>query len=282
MNPSPFDDIAPDGGRAYLDRIVPAVRRRVEERKRALPQSALAGMPAPAGRPSFVAAVAARGVSLIAEVKRASPSKGPIRPDLDVAELVRAYERAGVRAVSVLTEEDHFLGGLDDLRAAVAAGGLPVLRKDFIVDEYQVHEARVYGASAVLIIAALLSDQRLDELISVAEKAGLDVLLEVHDHRDLQRALRYPDVVVGINNRDLRTFEVSLETTVELVRSMPSDRLLVSESGIRTRTDVERLAAYGVDGVLVGEGLLREVDVEAAVEALLPSAQVGESRDGRS
>jgi indole-3-glycerol phosphate synthase len=253
----------------YLDRIVPAVLRRLEERKQNVPQEILESLPVPSGRASFAEAIRAPGVSLIAEVKRASPSKGPIRPGLDAGLLARAYEAAGARAISVLTEQDHFRGSLDDLRAAVDATGLPVLRKDFILDQYQIHEARACGASAVLLIAALLPDGELQRLAGLAADLGLDVLLEVHDRMELARALALDGVVIGVNNRDLRTFAVSLDTTVELAGLVPPERLLVGESGIWTRADVERLAASGVDGVLVGESLLRNPDIETAVGELI-------------
>jgi indole-3-glycerol phosphate synthase len=263
----------PAGTGMYLDRILPSVLHRLEARKRQVPPERLEALPTPL-RPSFVAALRAPGISLIAEVKRASPSKGPIRPELEVGPLVQAYEAAGARAISVLTEQDHFLGSPEDLRAAVAVTGLPVLRKDFILDGYQIHEARAWGASAVLLIAALLSDAALDRLTGLALDLGLDVLLEVHDRQEMTRTLRLkgaaPErLVIGVNNRDLRTFAVSLETTMDLAGLVPPDRLLVSESGIWTHADVERLAARGVDGLLVGESLLREPDVGAAVRGLM-------------
>lgn len=257
------------GPPTYLDRIMPAVLRRLEERKRRLPQSRLETMSAPAPRASLAAAVRMPGVSLIAEVKRASPSKGPIRPDLEVGALVEAYEAAGARAVSVLTEEDHFLGSLDDLRTAAGQTRLPLLRKDFIVDPYQVLEARVYGASAVLLIAALLDDRGLRVLAGLAWDLGMDVLLEVHDDVELARALEVERAIIGVNSRDLRTFEVSLETTLRLAAAVPPSRALVGESGVREHADVERLAACGCDGVLVGESILKVPDVEAAIRGLM-------------
>ena len=263
-----------DPGATYLDRIVPAVRRRLEERKQALPLSALRPGLVPFRRSSFAEAMAEPGMSLIAEVKRASPSKGPIRPDLSVASLVRAYERAGARAISVLTEQDFFSGSLEDLREAVAATALPVLRKDFILDAYQVYEARAVGASAVLLIAALLSDSELEALTALAANLELGVLLEVHEEAELTRALRFPGVVIGVNNRDLRTFNVSVRTTVDLSRLVPPERLLVGESGICSNEDVRTLEACGVDGVLVGETLLRNPDVEAAVSQLMQPRRV--------
>jgi len=256
----------------YLERIVPAVRRRLDERRAltSLTQPTVSGRSQ--SRRSLAQALSKPGISLIAEVKRASPSKGPIRPDLQVVELVRAYEAAGARAVSVLTEQDFFGGSLEDLRLAVASTGLPVLRKDFIFDEYQVYEAEAYGASAILLIAALLDDACLGRLAESAAARGLDVLLEVHDAAELERALAVEGAIIGVNNRDLRTFEVSLETTVGLAAAIPKGRLLVSESGIRDRHDVERLAGSGVDAVLVGESLLVTEDAGEAVRGLIGNA----------
>ncbi len=253
----------------YLDRIVPAVLRRLEERKRRVSQTELEALPGPGSRPSFADALRAPGVSLIAEVKRASPSKGPIRPDLDVGPIVKAYEASGARAVSVLTEQDHFKGSLDDLRAAAANTGLPLLRKDFIVDAYQIHEARAFGASAVLLIAALLDDEQVSRLAGLANDLGLDVLLEVHDAAELGRALSVDRVIIGVNNRDLRTFGVALDTTVRLAGLVAGDKLLVGESGIRNHDDVARLASCGVDAVLVGESILSSSDVGVAIAALM-------------
>lgn len=269
-------DATPSTG-TYLDRIVPLVRRRLEQRRGALPVEALLDRLPTGVPPSFAAALATPGMSLIAEVKRASPSRGPIRPDLDVASLVRHYELAGARAVSVLTEEDFFQGSLADLRVASAATGLPVLRKDFILDEYQIYEARAAGASAVLLIASLLSDDEVGGLVALARGLSLDVLLEVHDEVEARRALAFPDVIIGINNRDLRTFEVSLQTTVDLARLVPRERLLVGESGISDPEEVRMLARAGVDAVLVGEALLRDNDITWAVRRLVdaaPSAEV--------
>ena len=257
------------GGPTYLDRIVPSVAARLEERKQRIPLGELETLAVPGPRSSFAEALRAPGVSLIAEVKRASPSKGSIRPGLEVGPLVRAYEEAGARAVSVLTEEEHFLGSPDDLREAAAATRLPLLRKDFILDEYQLYEARAWGADAVLLIAALLPDETLRRLARLATELGLDVLLEVHDRSEMIRALQVEGVIIGINNRDLRTFTVSLETTLGLADLVPPERLLVSESGIWTHADIVRLAACGVNGVLVGESLLRNPDVGTAVTQLM-------------
>jgi len=266
------------GTQTYLDRIVPSVVTRLEARKRQVSVKELEAIEAPRPRVSFGAALQTSEVALIAEVKRASPSKGPIRPELDVGPLVNAYEASGARAVSVLTEEEFFRGGPDDLRAAVASTRLPVLQKDFIVDEYQVHEARAWGADAVLLIAALLSDRELHRLAGLALDLDLDVLLEIHDQGELERALPLAGVIIGVNNRDLRTFTVSLATTLEMAALVPPERILVSESGIWTREDVVQLAAGGVNAVLVGESLLRSPDVGTAVEELMRPAQAAAPR----
>jgi indole-3-glycerol phosphate synthase len=262
----------------YLDRILPSVVSRLEARKLRVPLKELEATAAPRHRVSFADALRSPEVALIAEVKRASPSKGPIRPGLEVGPLVKAYEVSGVRALSVLTEEEFFQGGSEDLRAAVAAARLPVLRKDFIVDEYQVHEARAWGADAVLLIAALLTDRELRRLARMALDLDLDVLLEVHDRGELERAVPLAEVIIGVNNRDLRTFAVSLATTLELAALVPPERILVSESGIWTHEDVAQLAASGVNAVLVGESLLRSPDVGTAVEELMRPAQVAAPR----
>jgi indole-3-glycerol phosphate synthase len=253
----------------YLDSIVQDVRRRLEQRRQTVPLYRLRAMSAPAGRPSFVQALEAPGLSLIAEVKRASPSKGPLRPQLDVQDLVARYEVAGASAVSVITEEDHFRGSLDDLAAAVGGSSLPVLQKDFILDEYQLHEARALGASAVLLIAAILDHDELMALGETARRLSLAVVAEVHDEVELEQSLLLKDAVIGINNRDVRSHDVSLATTFRLVSQVPPERMVIGESGVRGREDFLRLEAAGVDGVLIGEHLLVQEDVEAAIRDLL-------------
>ena len=274
-------------GRSYLDVIVPDVKRRLAERRLCAPLADLKRMAAevatpgePGGRATFAQALGGPGVSVIAEVKRHSPSRGPIRPDLDPAALVSEYEAGGAAAVSVLTEESHFRGSLADLRTAAGATALPLLRKDFIGDPYQVYEARVFGASAILLIAALLDDRDLRDLAALAQDLGLDVLLEVHDADEMARALRVEGAVIGVNNRDLRTFEVSLETSLRLAGLVPPGRVLVAESGIRDRGDVERLASAGMDAVLVGESLLRQDGTAAAVAALVRPPCIVARRSG--
>lgn len=208
------------------------------------------------------------GVSVIAEVKRRSPGAGEIRPDLDPARLAEAYERGGAAALSVLTDLKHFGGTLDDLGAARAATALPALRKDFVLDPVQVVEARAGSADAVLLIVRILSDEALRRLLAEATSHGMAALVETHDEGELERALSAGARIVGINNRDLATFTVDLDTTLRLRERVPDDVVVVSESGIRGPKDVARLAAAGVHAVLVGESLLVSPDPEAAVAAL--------------
>jgi len=208
-------------------------------------------------------------VSLIAEVKKASPSKGLIRPDFDPVAIARSYESAGASAISVLTDEQHFQGRLEYLPAIRAAVNLPLLRKDFIVDAYQVYESRAAQADAILLIVAALSRGQLSEFLGLADELGMASLVEVHTAEELDAALEVGARIIGVNNRDLRTFETKLETTLELASGVPGDRVLVSESGIFTRADVERLMEAGVDAVLVGESLMREPDPGVKVRELL-------------
>jgi indole-3-glycerol phosphate synthase len=197
---------------------------------------------------------------VIAEVKKASPSKGVLRADFRPAEIAASYERGGAACLSVLTDVDFFQGSDAYLQEARAACALPVIRKDFIVDPYQVREARLMGADAILLIAACLSDAQLSELNALAQALDLDVLVEVHDAGELERALAVPGRLIGVNNRNLRTFEVSLDTTLGLLEAIPDDRLLVTESGILTREDVARMRGQGVHAFLVGEAFMRAPD----------------------
>ncbi|MDX1566726.1 MAG: indole-3-glycerol phosphate synthase TrpC [Longimicrobiales bacterium] len=216
-------------------------------------------------------------VAVIAEVKRRSPGAGDIRPGLNPAGLALMYQEGGASAVSVLTDEEYFGGSLDDLRAVRERVDLPVLRKDFVIDPVQVTEARGGGADCVLLIVRILDDDLLAGLLEKAGELGMAALVEVHDETELQRALDAGAEVVGVNNRDLSTFETRLEVTLEMVHRIPPDVVLVSESGIRTGDDVARLGEAGVDAVLVGESLLRQPDPGAAVRELAGHARVGRS-----
>jgi indole-3-glycerol phosphate synthase len=219
----------------------------------------------------FRGALAAPGISLIAEHKRSSPSAGVIRADLELADVVGAYERAGARALSVLTEEKRFGGALEDLAAARAAATLPILRKDFIVEEYQVYEALAGGADAILLIVAALDTGTLIRLHSLATQLGLATLVEVHDAIELDAAHEIGAEIVGINNRDLTTLKVDIERTFELLPEVRDGALVVAESGFRDHAELERLAQAGLDAVLIGEALMRAGDIEAATRTLLGS-----------
>jgi indole-3-glycerol phosphate synthase len=222
----------------------------------------------------FAEALTAPGIAVIAEHKRASPSAGTIGSGADVAEVAAAYERGGAAALSILTEEHWFRGSLDDIRVARAATDLPILRKDFIVDPYQVYEAASAGADALLLIVAALHPEDLKVLLREARGLDLDVLVEIHDEEELEIALDADAELLGINNRDLRDFSVDLERTFELLADVPAGKIVVSESGISTREQLDSLEEVGVDAVLVGETLMRAGDVEAACRTL-----VGEERE---
>jgi indole-3-glycerol phosphate synthase len=218
----------------------------------------------------FIGALqAAPAPALIAEVKKASPSKGVIRADFDPVEIARTYAENGAACLSVLTDEPYFQGHLSYLKAIRDTVDLPLLRKDFILDDYQILEARAAGADAVLLIVAALTETELEWLIDATHTLGMAAIIEVHDAEELDQVLATPARMIGINNRDLHKFRTTLQTTIDLMPKVPSDRLVISESGINARADVEKLAAAGVQAVLVGEALMREPDIAAKMRELL-------------
>lgn len=254
-----------------LDKIVATKWTEIERAKAATSETSLREKLADAPpRRDFFAALAAPGpIKLIAEVKKASPSAGIIRPDFDPVAIAKTYAVHGATCLSVLTDEHFFQGHLDYLAAIRQAVDLPILRKDFILDTYQLVEARLAGADAVLLIAECLDDCNLRKLHNAAIELGLTPLVELYDPENLPRVLAAGATLIGVNNRDLRTFVVDLDHTLRIRREVPDNCVLVGESGIRTRADVERLEDAGVDAILVGESLMREPDIGAAVDRLL-------------
>jgi indole-3-glycerol phosphate synthase len=256
---------------SILDEIVRDKRGELAALKTATPRAALearcAGLPAPRDFERALAPVAGRA-RLIAEVKKASPSRGVLKADLDPVALAETYARHGVDAISVLTDAKYFRGSLDDLRAVRAAVDVPILRKDFTLDEYQLWEARAAGADAVLLIVAILAPAQVRDLAAAAKGLGLAALVEVHTEAELETALGAGARIIGINNRDLATFETKLETTLSLLPQIPPGPLVVSESGFFTGADVRRVVAAGAHAVLVGEGLVKAGDVGAKVREL--------------
>jgi indole-3-glycerol phosphate synthase len=208
-------------------------------------------------------------ISLIAEIKRASPSAGILKPDLDVIQLATIYEQSGASCISVLTEDKFFQGSKDDLKRVKACARLPVLRKDFILTEYQVWESKVIGADCLLLIAAVLTDQKLKDLHKLTLELGVQALVEIHTVKELERALNLGGELIGINNRNLQTFQVDLKTTEKLLPLVPEDSVVVSESGISSRKEVESLENLGVDAILVGEALIKGTDPELKIKELL-------------
>jgi indole-3-glycerol phosphate synthase len=266
-------------GKNILDRIVEARRETVAHRKRVLPEAVLKIAARKIDPPrDFERALVRDGVSVIAELKKASPSRGVIRQDYRPVALAPQLERAGAAALSVLTEEDFFSGSLEDLKVARQATAIPVLRKDFIIDPWQVWEARAAGADSFLLITAILDDVALREMLRLGRSLEMEPLVEVHSRQELDRALTARARIIGVNNRDLRTFEVRLETSLDLVEAIPEDCVAVSESGLHTQDDLARLRRAGFDAFLIGEQLMREADPSGPLSELI--APVGVNQVG--
>ncbi|MGM0677908.1 MAG: indole-3-glycerol phosphate synthase TrpC [Pseudomonadota bacterium] len=265
---------APD----ILKKILARKREEVAERCQHTPLDDLVRIMdvAPVVRPFLQALrhrIQAGDPAVIAEVKKASPSKGVLREDFNPAAIARSYEQGGAACLSVLTDHDFFQGHEVYLQEARAACGLPVLRKDFIIDPYQVYEARAMGADCVLLIVSALGDANLKDLLLLIHELGMNALVEVHDGEELDRALNLDATLIGINNRSLRTFETRLETTLDLVARVPEDRLLVTESGIHSREDVERMRTAGVHTFLIGEAFMKAPDPGQALAAMMGFTQ---------
>jgi len=261
-----------------LDRILETKKTELVSRKATAPLSKLREAAARAPSPrSFFDALASKtaGFRVVAEVKKASPSKGVIREDFDPVGIARAYERGGAAAISILTDEQYFQGRLDFLEAIRPQVGLPILRKDFVIDVYQVWEARAAGADAILLILAALEDSELRELSDLADHLDMDVLWEVHNLDELRRLNTLGPRVVGINNRDLKTFDVSLETTKRLLPEVPDGALVVSESGFFEHSELEMMGGWGVDAFLIGESLMRSPDPGLALRDLIAGGGQG-------
>jgi len=253
-----------------LDRIIAQKREEVEQRKRSMPLSLLEKRMAHQKAPlDFALALDGDHTRLIAEVKRSSPSRGVLCPNFNPVELTKSYAQGGAAAISVLTEANYFEGSIDYLAAIREEVHLPLLRKDFIFDPYQVYESSAYGADALLLIVAILSQEQLEGLLSLSHSLGLSCLVEVHNEDEVERALLSQAKIIGINNRDLNTFTVDINTTHRLRPLIPQQRIVVSESGIRNRGDVEKLKGWGVNAVLVGEALVTASDVQNKVRELI-------------
>ena len=256
-----------------LDQIVADNLEELESRRSAFPveelQRVILEQPPPL---DFASALRGDDIQLIAEVKRASPSRGVIRPDFNAVEIARTYADSGASAISVLTEARHFQGSLnhlEDIRSALANRSTPLLRKDFLHDAYQVYESRAYGADCVLLIVTIMTPQRLVELMELSHGLGMDCLVEVRNEAELNIALETDARIIGINNRDLRTFDVDLTVTERLRPLVPADRIVVSESGIKSRKDMEKLRECGVDAVLIGEAFMSAPDIAARIKELM-------------
>jgi len=265
-----------------LDQIVIRRKERLEEEMRRVPLAEVRGRAADQSSPRAFRSGLQRNeisLSLIAEVKKASPSRGLIRADFDPEKIARVYEAHGASAISVLTEEDFFQGSLDNLARVRCAVGLPILRKDFLLAPYQLYEARAWGADGVLLIAAILSDGQIEEMAGIAGETGMDALVEVHSRKELDRVLRLGVGFIGINNRDLTTMKIDLRHTLELLGDIPHEAVVVTESGIETRADVERFLETRVSAMLVGTSLMKSPDIGTKIDELMGRALSSTSED---
>jgi indole-3-glycerol phosphate synthase len=253
-----------------LDKIIAQKREEVEQRKKVATITYLQQLIA-RQKPALDLAMALKGdhIRLIAEVKQASPSRGMLSPNFNPIELARTYAEGGAAAISVLTEANYFMGSIEHLAAIKEVVGLPLLRKDFIFDFYQIYESRAYGADALLLIVAILSQEQLKELVSLSHSLGLRCLVEVHNEGEVERAVHSEAEIIGINNRDLNTLSIDINMTRRLRPLIPQERIVISESGIRSKRDIEKLGKWGVDAVLVGEALVTAGDVWAKMKELL-------------
>ena len=250
-----------------LDKILEVKRREIAEAKARLPQPKGEGPVR-----DFIAALRKKRPAVIAEIKKASPSRGVLRSNFDPAAIARSYEKSGAACMSVLTDKEFFQGDSAYLKAAREACALPALRKDFVIDPWQVHESRMLGADCILLIAACLSREEMRELEGIAHSLGMAVLVEVHDGEELEKAAALKTLLLGINNRNLKTFETKLETTIDLLPRIPKGKIVVTESGILAPSDVARMRRHGVETFLVGEAFMRAADPGAALEALFFAA----------
>ena len=252
-----------------LEEIAEKTRERIRKEKRQFPLEQLKNLAEKAPQqPSFLEALKKPGMSYICEVKKASPSKGLIAPEFPYLEIAKEYEAAGASAISCLTEPFYFMGSDTYLREITETVDIPVLRKDFTVDKYMIYQAKAFGASAVLLICAILNDQELLEYRELAETLGMDALVEAHDEREVKMALAADARIVGVNNRNLKDFTVDINNSVRLREMVPENILFVSESGMKTRQDIERLEQNGTNAVLIGETLMRSADKKAALQEL--------------
>jgi indole-3-glycerol phosphate synthase len=253
-----------------LDKIIAQKRQEIEQRKKESTINYLQQRIAQQ-KPTLDLALALKGdhIQLIAEVKQASPSRGMLIPNFNPIELAQTYAEGSAAAISVLTEENYFMGSIEHLAEIKEVVGLPLLRKDFIFDPYQVYESRAYGADALLLIAAILNQEQLKELVSLSHSLGLRCLVEVHNKGEVERAILSEAEIIGINNRDLNTFTIDITTTRRLRPLIPKERIVVSESGIKSKRDIEKLGKWGVDAVLVGEALVTASDIPTKMKELI-------------